>query len=207
MRQLDNINEVISKVEEMRGFFKIGDEIIPFVGDLFIFLKDIMPLMAEVNTSMKDSTSKLPTASAKISTATKTAELATHEIMDKLESITIKLTTLSGKLNGDDKTLVNQIDEDIMDAIYALQFQDITSQQLEHANRILSAIYDKFSTLFDSLESVKVSTAIGDKVIKAIEESVDERKKEKDHEDFEEATKDTMRHTSVSQDDIDQMFS
>lgn len=37
MNQNNNIDGILSKIDDMRGFFKIGDEIIPFLGDLFVF--------------------------------------------------------------------------------------------------------------------------------------------------------------------------
>ena len=207
MKNVQDINEVLGKIEDIRGFFKIGDEVIPFLGDLFLFLRDIMPLMSEVNISLKDSTSKLPTASDKISTATETAELATHEILDKLDSISSKLALLSDDVREDKKNIIDEIQADVSDTIYALQFQDITSQQLEHANRILAAIYDKFVNLFKSVENLKIGTKVGDRVISAIEMGIDEKKIEKERREFEERTRDKMRQESISQDDIDQLFS
>ena len=42
MSNSKNLDEIFDKIEEMRGFFKFGDEIIPFLGDMFKFLMDIM---------------------------------------------------------------------------------------------------------------------------------------------------------------------
>ena len=72
-----SMDEMLKKIDDMRGFFKIGDEVIPFLADLFNFLKDVMPLMSEVNTSIKDGTGKLPTASDRMSEVTHTTEMAT----------------------------------------------------------------------------------------------------------------------------------
>jgi methyl-accepting chemotaxis protein len=212
MEKAQNISEVLSKIEDIRGFFKIGDEIIPFLSDLFVFLRDIMPLMTEMNISLQDSTRKLPTASDKISTVSEATESATHQILDKLDSISGKLGTLSDHLKQNDSTpgskrYVDEIQGEVTDIIYALQFQDITAQQLEHANRILAAIYEKFQKLFQSIENLKTDTKVGHKVMELIEAEVDMQKIQKEQEEFEAQTTDIIRNQGISQDDIDALFS
>ena len=203
----DPMSDIVTKIEEMRGFFKIGDEIIPFLADLFNFLKDVMPLMTEVNTSLKDGAHKLPTASDRISDVTQATEMATTEILDKLDQINNHVSELRGSVSEEKAARLDDIESTIMDIIFALQFQDITSQKLEHATRILNAIYTKFTGLFDYIEKLGINSSFGARVAKALEEvgETDEAKKEKD--DFEEETADKIRHESISQDDIDQLFS
>lgn len=203
MNQNNNIDGILSKIDDMRGFFKIGDEIIPFLGDLFVFLKDVMPLMTEINTSLHDSNRKLPTASDKIASATSTTEMATHEILDKLDNISNALPKI--KMGSDEKVKIAQNEIDAI--ILSLQFQDITAQQLEHANRILDAIHEKFSKLFASIEAVKKNTTAGENIVQALESGSDSEEKKKDAEVFETKTEDKMRHdTEISQDDIDALF-
>ncbi len=212
MEKVKDISEVLKKIEDMRGFFKIGDEVIPFLSDLFVFLRDIMPLMSEMNISLKDSAGKIPTASDKISTVTKATESATQEILDKLDSISSKLGILSdsleeGKNKHDSKQSIEEIQNEVTDITFALQFQDITAQQLEHANRILAAIYEKFMNLFASLNDVKSDTKVGKKVLEIVEVGFDKDKREKDKQEFEEKTADIIRAEGISQDDIDSLFS
>ncbi len=200
---MDNIEEILNKIEEMRGFFKVGDDVIPFLGDMFVFVRDIMPLMTEINTSLHDSNRKLPTAYDKIISATNTTEMATHEILDKLDNISNILPEVQ---NGDTEK-VAEVQNDINDIILALQFQDITSQQLEHANRILDAINEKFINLFNSIDRVKMSTPVGSKIVQTIESNGNDEQKKKEAKAFEDKTEDIMRHnTEISQDDIDALF-
>ena len=70
------LDELLVRINDMRGFFKFGDEVIPFLGDLFAFLKNIMPLMSEMNSSLQDSAQKLPTASDRIEDVNKATEYA-----------------------------------------------------------------------------------------------------------------------------------
>ncbi len=201
------MNEIVQKIEEMRGFFKVGDEVIPFLADLFNFLKDVMPLVTEVNTSLKDGAHKLPTASDRISDVTQATEMATNEILDKLDQINNMVADIRGSVKKNKAETLDNIEGIIMDIIFALQFQDITSQKLEHATRILNAIYTKFTTLFASIDKLRANSIFGAKVANALAEIEDSDDVVKNREEFNQETEDVIRHESISQDDIDQLFS
>lgn len=206
MSNNDQLDQILSRINDMRGFFKFGDEVIPFLGDLFTFLKGIMPLMLEVNHSLQDSAVKLPTATDRINDANKATEVATTDILDSLDRISHSLQELSGLPHEQQETHINTIDGEIAGIINALQFQDITSQKLDHANRILNAIYEKFNQLFESLEEARITTAIGHEVLEALEGEVNEEKRAQSQAEFEDKTKDDIHHQQISQDDIDSLF-
>ncbi len=207
MKSQDNMQQLLDKIEEMRGFFKVGDEIIPFLADLFVFLKDIMPLMSDVNASLREGTHKLPTASDRITDVTQATEMATHEILDKLDSIVNKLNTLVPKLDDADKPIIEEVENETTDIIFALQFQDITSQKLEHAHRILTAIYEKFLTLFDTINKLRANSIMGSTVISSIEEDIESDDYQEQAKEFDSKTADLIRNQEeISQDDIDKLF-
>ena len=207
MEKKENVDDILGRVEEIRAFLKIGDEVIPFLGELFVFIKDIMPLMYDADISLHESAKKIPDATDRISDVSQTTEMATNEIMDKLDSISGKLTNMSPSIQADQKNLIDVIQSEITDIIYALQFQDITSQKLDHANRILKAIYEKFGELLKSINQLKVNTSVGNKVFQAITGAIDNEKREKQKQEFEEKVTDTIRDNEISQDDIDKLFS
>ena len=202
-----NVDTIFDKIEEIRGFFKFGDKIIPFLGDMFRFLRDVMPLMNTVNASLEDSKHKIPTASERITSANQTSEMATHDILDKLDCISLKMSVLSVGAAGDKKEAFDQIQDDVMDIISALQFQDITSQKLDHANRILSAIQEKFVQLFAALEQVKTNTTIGNKVMDEFNNGILREEVKHGSVELDDRTVDIIRHEEISQDDIDKLFS
>ena len=206
MNNNNQLDQVLDRINDMRGFFKFGDEVIPFLGDLFSFLKSIMPLMSEMNNSLQDSAHKLPTASDRIEDVNKATEYATVEILDALDRISLSLEKLPGMEKDTQHASIDTMHNEVENIVNALQFQDITSQKLNHANKILVAIYDKFTVLFASLEEAKISTSIGKKVLEAIEEQTDSESKLVEKEEFEEKTKDDIHHEEISQDDIDSLF-
>ncbi len=206
MKPKQNFNEILSKIQDMREFLKIGDEVIPFLSDLFKFIQDIIPLMSEANASLRYGTNKIPDATDRISNVNQTTEMATNEILDKLDSISEKLTAVSKNLQTDQRNLIDKMQGEITDIIYALQFQDITSQKLEHANKILKTIYEKFAKIIKSSEQVTGNTKVGGSMVQVMKGEFKKEEREKELAEFEEKTKDLVRDTEISQDDIDQLF-
>lgn len=202
-----NIDAVSKQFEEMKGLFEIGVEIIPFLSEMFRFLIDTMPLMLEVNSSLEDGTHTIPTASERIISANHATELATHQILNKLDSITHKVNDLSQNVTNDQKRVLEQIQDEVADITSSLQFQDITSQNLDHANRILSAIHSKFVPMFIAMEQVKTNTSLGLKIMDVMNNKAVHDNAKDDDIVLEDKTADTIRQEGISQDDIDKLFS
>lgn len=211
MAETKALDDVLLKIEQLHKSLQLSEEIFPVINDMGKFIKEIIPLMVEVNTFMKSSSLKIPSASENLNNISKTTELATHEVMDQLDVISAKLEKLRQRLQseGSSQESLEMIDE-ISDAtsgiVFAFQFQDITTQQLEHVNRILEAIYDRFVSLFESSLRLKSSTFLGNNVIEAIEGELGAEMGEKSKDNFEKRTEDKMRHTGISQDRIDDFF-
>lgn len=203
----NSAGEIFQKIAEMQDFLRIGDEVIPFLGDLFKFIQDVMPLMSEIQTSFTDTSGKLPDATQRLNDVTEATEMATHEIMDKLESINNGLDKVGESLEGEKKEIIETLRNDVMDITFALQFQDITSQKLEHANRILEAINKKFTGLSKNSELIKVKTKTGERIMRELHLGPDPEKVSDDAEKFHKETEDLIREDqSFSQDDIDALF-
>ena len=211
MSEINNIDDVLKKIEGLSDSLHFSGEIFPLIGDIFVFIKEIVPHLLEANSLIQESTSKIPTATENLNKVSKTTELAANEVMDKIEMMTEKLSSVKDLIaSGTDKekqlSIVEDVKNDASDIIYAFQFQDITTQQLDHVSRILQAIYDKFIDLFRSFSKLKAGTNLGGEVIRAIENEfkLTLEKESKDY--FENRTKDTMRKTDITQDMIDNLF-
>ena len=201
------VGEIFQKIAEMQDFLRIGDEVIPFLGDLFKFIQDVMPLMSEIQTSFTDSSGKLPDAAQRLNDVSVATEMATHEIMDKLESINVGLEKIFVNVSDNDKEVIDTLKNDVMDITFALQFQDITSQKLEHANRILEAINKKFTQLSMNSEMIKVKTKVGEKIMQELHLGINPEDYIKNSEEFHKETEDVIREDeNFSQDDIDALF-
>jgi chemotaxis regulatin CheY-phosphate phosphatase CheZ len=163
--------------------------------------------MSEIQRSFTDTSGKLPDATKRLNDVSHATEMATHEIMDKLELMNNGLDKVSEAVDGKNKEIIDTLKNDVMDITFALQFQDITSQKLEHANRILEAINNKFMELSKNSELIKVKTKVGERIMHELHLGPDPDRSSQDSDDFHKKTEDVIREDqSFSQDDIDALF-
>lgn len=206
MNEQRNVDVIFNKLQEIKGFLMMGGEVVPFLTDLYNFIRDIIPLMAEFNVSLRDSTNRLPDAANKMIDVTEVTEMATHDILDKLEYVLKKMNDVVQIVDDNEKTLIKELQNNITEIIYALQFQDIIAQELEHANRILNAVYERFLELLKSLESLESNSDIGRRWAKDAKGKVNQKIRDTDRHASEEKTKDFVRSNGISQEDIDRLF-
>lgn len=215
MQKSRSIDDVLGHIENIRNSIEFNEEVFPIVTDLFYFLKDMIPLLMEANVSIKEGTDHLPTAQKNINLVTETTEIATNEVLDKIENISDSLQSVKDMIaQGADinkqlsslDTIINESNE----IIFSFQFQDITSQQLEHTHRILNAVYKKFGKLFASFEKIQKNSTLGSEVVRAIENEFEKERQallSKNIASFKEHTEDKTHHNSgFSQADIDSFF-
>ncbi len=75
------------KLNEMNDLFHFSEKIIPFVKNLIDFMREIVPMIESVNRSIAESTNKIPSAANQLNSVTEATEMATTEILDKVDSI------------------------------------------------------------------------------------------------------------------------
>lgn len=77
-----------TKLNDLKNLFKIGEKIIPGIQKLVDFMVEIVPLLNNINSSIEESNKKIPKASVQINDVTNANEIATTEILDKVDEIT-----------------------------------------------------------------------------------------------------------------------
>lgn len=90
MKEKD-LNILLQKADELRALFVLGQRVIPFLEEIFVFVKEIQPLLDEINKSVSDNLNKMPNASEQLSKVTQANEMATVEIMDVVDGILYKI--------------------------------------------------------------------------------------------------------------------
>ena len=81
------INNILDKLDELRALFVLGQRAVPFLEEMFFFLKDISSLLDEINTSIRESTHRMmPNASSRLESVTQATEMATTEILDLVDT-------------------------------------------------------------------------------------------------------------------------
>lgn len=167
-----DINEILTKADELRSLFVLGQRVIPFLEEIFKFMQEIAPVLNDINTSIQDNLKQMPKASQQLSKVTQATEMATTEIMDLLDGLVYKSNIISSNLteasksSNDDANKLNAKSEDILESIrndsmqmmMALQVQDITSQQLAAVNHLLQTVQDRLGIILGKFKKSDLGT-------------------------------------------------
>jgi hypothetical protein len=193
--------KVLKTLQDIESLFEFGGEITPFLEELFRFLNDLMPLLARARCYLQSTSSSAPAASDNIHSAEQMAEDATNTIMDNADQICVQLGDLqAGDGNGDTKKVLEEVVHRAQQIQMSLQFQDITSQHLQQATRIVEAIHTKLDQMFLGLEEMGQHNELVQKLVEkyAHVEDCDQMLE----------TEDTIHRgdNAISQDDIDALF-
>ena len=94
--QEKDIEAILRKVEELKSVFTFGVKFVPFLEDLLLFVQEMAPMLNEMNDSIRESSSKMPEAVQQLDKVTSATELATNEILDRVDDMLSKLDGISG---------------------------------------------------------------------------------------------------------------
>jgi chemotaxis regulatin CheY-phosphate phosphatase CheZ len=159
MENINNMENIFQKLGDLKSFFVYGQKLIPILQKIMNFMEDTVPLLENVNRSIQDSTSKIPKAALQINNITNATEVATTEILDIVDVVSLDVQSMQSKLEslkkriGEDEdvnsllTTVEKINNEMMNITISLQVQDITSQQLSSVNHLIHAIQEKLAGL------------------------------------------------------------
>jgi chemotaxis regulatin CheY-phosphate phosphatase CheZ len=114
-----DITDILNKIDEMRAVFVLGQRAVPFLEEVFFFLKEISPLMDEINASIRESTATMPRATSQLQSVSAATELATTEIMDLVDAVLAQLSPMEASLNSlsEDIAVVDSSSVQITDAL------------------------------------------------------------------------------------------
>ncbi len=167
-----DINVLLSKAEELKALFVLGQRVVPFLEEIFIFIREISPILDGINTAIEENMRKMPRASEQLSRVTEATELATTEIMDILDGFKYKCDVISGNLQhlnntdsdenkqlvGNSETLLDSLRSDAGQIMLALQVQDITSQQLAAVKHLLMTVQSRLGSILNHFDAANFSS-------------------------------------------------
>jgi len=87
MKNPKNMTELFSKLNDLKSIFVYGQKIIPVIQSLIDFMKETVPLLENINKSIDESTKKIPTAKDQLHNVSNATEMATTEILDRVDEI------------------------------------------------------------------------------------------------------------------------
>ena len=146
--------------------YKVQEEI----AELASSINEIVTKFRELQSPLRESSEKVPIATEQLDKISEQTEAATHQMLDRVEKIVqrveeskkgldeIKVCTKDGR-TGDISALADALIEkadvtcnDAYTIIDALQFQDITSQQINHAASLLEDIEIRLQSIMGALK-------------------------------------------------------
>jgi len=135
-------------------------------------ISKMMGVFREIRKPIQESFEKVPTTTQHLERVTEQTEKATHKVLDMVEAISNRETDNAGWIkkmkelipenilssNEELRELLDKVHEnseaclnDSYSIMDALQFQDITSQQMDHAITLLDDVEDKLMSLLGAV--------------------------------------------------------
>jgi len=163
MKEPTNFTDVFNKISDLKELFQFGEKIVPIFQSLIEFMKDIVPLMEKVNKSIAESTHKMPSATNQIDSVTSATELATTEILDRVDSISNALSEIEKEMGEilEKRKEKEKISEELQKQINFTNEQKELLLKLyknDDIDELLSVIKEKLSVLNE--ESYQITLAL-----------------------------------------------
>lgn len=95
----EELEVLLGKIEELRALMIFSHRTLPFLEDVFTFVKEIVPLLDVLKSSVETTSEKLPHASLQLNKVTTATELASTEIMNIADGIATRTDKLRVALN------------------------------------------------------------------------------------------------------------
>ncbi|MDX9790472.1 MAG: protein phosphatase CheZ [Candidatus Kapabacteria bacterium] len=141
----DDLNILLRKADELRSLFVLGQKVIPFLEEIFLFVSEIQPLLDEINSSIKDNLRRMPSASKQLSKVTEATELATNEILDLVDGILFNTDTLNANLDK-----ISRISD--LDAKQPIEILEMVCSAIENGEDLMM-ILPELKTVIEQLKT------------------------------------------------------
>ncbi|HID11265.1 MAG TPA: hypothetical protein EYP17_08205 [Candidatus Latescibacteria bacterium] len=170
-----NLTEILKGARaKTKAHLLVFQESFPKLRHIVEFAEQVVPTIYRMIRIWPEKVGSIPKATSNLKQVTEATEMATTEIMDVVDGVTIKIEKLKGRLQdqlqappGNGNETIEEVMEgleDINDSLFqilnALQFQDITTQQIEATKAILAELHDDIQALFEGFLGVRVDTHV-----------------------------------------------
>ena len=165
------ITRLIYSLDEIKSYFETTKKYMPQITKLVLFIEEVIPLLNLIHSNLHQSTTLIPTASEKLDKVTSATEMATNEVMNIVDNVIERLSKMSSVIGEIDDTIdkgitsesvrektaiiSEQIDgsqEDLFSIMNALQFQDITTQQINSISSVIDSVQLKLAELLQGFD-------------------------------------------------------
>lgn len=159
-----DIKFLLEKADELKDILTMGQQFIPYLEDIVIFVNDVRPIVEELNQSLMDNLNKLPGVSSQLTQVTEATELATNEILSLAEELSGyigEMQNFTAEMKDRDKQY-SEMNVFLMELINELSKIPGTEDQVAkikdhldkfYCNDMLNTInYNEFTKLIDSMQ-------------------------------------------------------
>jgi chemotaxis regulatin CheY-phosphate phosphatase CheZ len=143
MDKNENMVTLFERLNDLKDLFRYGQKLVPVIHGLIDFMRDTVPLLENINSSITESTSKIPKAANQINSVTTATELATTEILDLVDRISVDISDM--------QETISKLSEDEIQKIKIFnQIKDLLPKTKESA--ILIEQYESLSNIKEPIE-------------------------------------------------------
>lgn len=164
------ISRLINSFQAIKGYFDTTKKYMPQIAKLVVFIEEIIPLLQSIHKNLHQSTELIPSASEKLDKVTSATELATTEVMDIVDNVISRLNNITASVDAleelvqpaesdsakekieEIRTEISGSQDDLFSIMNALQFQDITTQQINGIASVIDSVQYKLSELLQGFD-------------------------------------------------------
>ncbi len=169
------IAELINNIHAVQEYFESTKKYMPLVSKLMIFIEDIIPLFDGIYADLHQSNNLIPNASEKLDKVTSATEMAATEVMDIVDNVVARLKKIDGCLDHLEETApkashdsikrttteiraeIDHSQDDLFSIMNTLQFQDITTQQINAIGETINTVHLKLAELLNCFTKDEVT--------------------------------------------------
>jgi chemotaxis regulatin CheY-phosphate phosphatase CheZ len=165
------ISRLINSFQAIKGYFDTTKKYMPQIAKLVFFIEEIIPLLQSIHKNINQSTELIPSAAEKLDKVTSATELATTEVMDIVDNVISRLNQMTENVDAletciaessssdaskekieEIRNQINGSQDDLFSIMNALQFQDITTQQINGIASVIDSVQIKLSELLQGFD-------------------------------------------------------
>ena len=167
MKQISTMGELFERLNDLKVVFRYGEKLIPIIQSLIDFMKETVPLLEDINCSIADTTNKIPRAKDQINNVSSQTELATTEILDVVDSISLDVEKVDKyihdiKSKEDEKKKLWESLKNLIPSSPKADEQIKQFESLEVYSSTIPAVEEIFSKIRNDVYKITLSLQVQD---------------------------------------------
>lgn len=165
------ISRLINSFQAIKSYFDTTKKYMPQIAKLVFFIEEIIPLLQSIHKNLHATTELIPSATETLDKVNSATELAATEVMDIVDNVISRLNTMTEKIDSLEEDIVQSAEagaakakiediraeisgsqDDLFSIMNALQFQDITTQQINGIASVIDSVQIKLSELLQGFD-------------------------------------------------------